>query len=245
MSERTTIVEADIHTQEAERDADLRVLSGLRSLSESVPGSFFLVTGSYAIEGLTHTPLEHDDLDGNIFTPNMGMSLARTANLIENLGVRGRRFTLYKRTDDRLEYDVVTPAYNQGAKRLEIQFVDYQAITMTPTTVDFSVLGKDGRVSHVPSVLFPATETQGAEVTLRAKSCAYLIATWAIRISGAAESQKRAVRPSDIEHLRMLLKGDYSPQEVVTAIQTHVQAPSDIDANGVFSAAIGICQQTS
>lgn len=202
-----------------ERDIDIYTLSSINSIINAAPGMLFILTGSYAIEALTGNKMVHNDMDANIFTANIGQDLPRAAVLIDELGGPKNRLHLAKKTADRLEY-LTRPNSKQIPPRgLEIQFVE-------------SVM--------VPTILAKLADSSGNEFVFRVKSLPYLIATWAIRISGSAYDPKRPVRDSDLEHLKLLLTGKYNHNDIISAMRHHPQMPKNISEEKVFDQALTV-----
>ena len=232
MSIRKEEVRETPHLVNTERDFDIHTLAHVSNFVDCI-GSNFVVTGSYAVEALTNTPLVHGDMDGNVFTDDMGRDLPLIATQFEKQG----NFVLQKRTDNRLEYDVGLEADITTPRRLEIQFVEIDNVERDGG-LEFKLKGQSNH--SVPTVSVPFKDSNGHESLLRVKSLPYLIATWAIRISGSAQNSKRPVRGSDLDHLRLLLTGDYEYEDVISAMNKHPQMSSDLTENNVLKQVIQI-----
>jgi len=208
-------------------DFDMHTLDEVSRLVEMLPGSRLVVTGSYAVEALTGVSLPHDDIDANVFTDNLISSLPQVATKLERLG----NFNSHIRTDSRLEYHVNSEDGSFSPRRLEIQFLETDEVNEDDSLV-FTL--KDTNFA-VPIVKLPIIDSAGNKSVHRVKSLPYLIATWAIRISGAAEKQKREVRDSDLDHLRLLLAGVYTQEDVILAMSKHPQMPNEMSETNVLS----------
>lgn len=212
------------------RDMDLKLLSSINDQLDSIGAVQLVVTGSYAIEALTNHQLKHEDVDANVFAPNLSIAISKVATTIENLSVPGLKLQLFKSVDDRLEYDVLPE--QAEPRRFELQFVEAESVEGSPN--DFRL--RDGGVVLI--VLVPLKNSKRQEYMFRVKSLPYVIATWAIRISGAAESPKRDIKESDLEHLRLLLSGNFQKEEVFSVMTHHPQMPKNISESEVFNRAI-------
>jgi len=212
------------------RDIDLNTLSAVSSQIETLEGVYCVVTGSYAIEALVERPLNHEDMDVNVFTLSPLADISRVASLLERLSVPGLKFQLFKQTDDRLEYDVLPEQAN--SRRLEMQFVEAKYVERS--TVDFRL--SSGGI--VPTVILPLIDSKGQEYSFRVKSLPYSIATWIIRISGTVENPKREIKESDLGHLRLLLSGSYKEEDVFLAMGNHPQMPANMSESEVFNRAM-------
>jgi len=215
-----------------EKDFDIHTLTDVGIIVDEIPGSNFVVTGSYAVEALTGVPLSHNDMDSNVFTKNMWRDLPQIAT---QLGEQ-ENFVLFTRTVDRLEYDVRNKSDLVTPRRLEIQFVEI-ADVIREDSFKFVLRGSK---HSVPTVKAPLIDSTGQESFLLVKSLPYQIATWAIRISGVAENPKREVRDTDLDHLRLLLTGDFTQEDIISIMNRHPQMPKDGDPNKTLTAALNL-----
>lgn len=223
---------------ERERDRDIHALSAISS-RVNVSGMHFILTGSYAIEALTGNRLQHDDIDANIFTPNPVQDIQKATILIKKLRIPENRFSLYKKTANRLEYDLEPVLEPIAPRRLEIQFVEVASVS-GDRLMEFSLKSKTKDPIKISTVLVPLKDSDENEFIFRVKSLPFAIATWAIRISGFAHSPKRPVRPTDLEQFRLLLTKEYSRDEVALAMKYHPQMPKDITEDQVFERALAV-----
>lgn len=214
------------------RDIDLKLLASVSAQLDSVEGIQLVVTGSYAIEALTGHPLDHEDVDVNIFTPNTSEYIQKAASILDKLSVPEVKLQLFKQTGDRLEYDVLPE--QADSRRLEMQFVDAERVE--ESTADFRL--KNGGV--IPTVLVPLKNSKGQEYTFRVKSLPYSIATWVIRVSGAVENPKREIKESDLDHLRLLLSCTFRQEDVFAAMSHHPQMPKCLSGSSIFGQALEI-----
>ncbi len=213
------------------RDKDLALASDVGKLLETKDGDFFVLTGSYAIEAVAKKPnIVHNDVDVNIFTADRGRSLAEAAHRLPLLNM-----DLVKSTESRLEYV-------RGGSLIELQFVQYDRARQTQSGVDFTLPAYDGHEATVPTLVETLHGTDAEAYRFRVKTPAYTIATWALRISGFAEAQKRSVRQSDINHFVLLIQLSYDRDGVIEAILHHPQAPDvrDVRAGDVLDAAVEV-----
>lgn len=219
-----------------ERNRDIHALSVVNSKIDA-SGIHFILTGSYAIEALTGNRLQHDDMDANIFTTNLAQDLQRAALLIEELGISESRFSLYKKTADRLEYDLQPALEPVAPGRLEIQFVEVTGVS-GDQLMEFRLKSRTKDQVKIFTVLASLKDSNENEFIFRVKSLPFTIATWAIRISGFAHSPKRSVRDSDLEQFKLLLATEYSHDEVILAMKYHPQMPENITEDQVFEQAL-------
>lgn len=197
-----------------QRDADIHTLSAVNTKLGVNSDLRFVVTGSWSFEALTQAPLDHEDMDGNVIGSNSSLALERTAELMDGFKKGQGNFKLFKRTGDRLEYDIED-------RRLEIQFVE------------------DG-THKIPTATVQLRDSRNEVFDFLVKSLPYTIATWAIRLSGAAIDQKRAVRPTDIEAFKLLLTTKYDLDAVIYAMQDHPQMPKGIQGKEIFKRSLAI-----
>lgn len=186
---------------EREKGADILILSNVSTLVDQVPDCKFVLTGSYAIEALTGIKIYHEDIDANIYTPDINLYLPKIASHMESF----QNLKLYKKTQDRLEYDIVPDIHRVLSKKVEFQF----------------------HTGDAPTVMAPLLDSSENKFLFRVKSLPYVIATWSIRVSGQALNPKRELRNNDLEQFRSLLACKYSRDEVLEAIKNHPQMPRD------------------
>jgi len=211
------------------RDFDVRTLREVDRVVGGLSGSRLVVTGSYAVEMLTRVPLSHDDIDINVFTEDKATDLPQIAIKLESLD----SYRPYMQTDSGLGYFVGSRHGSFTPRRLEMQFVEVEEASEFASV--FTLKGTD---FAVPTVSLPLVDSAGSESIFRVKSLSFLIATWAIRISGAAEKQKRDVRASDVDHFRLLLTRDHDREDVLLAMSRHPQMPKGIPESKVLSDAL-------
>lgn len=222
-----------IATTETVKHADITTLSLVESIVDANPGSYLVLTGSYATEALTGAALHHADIDVNVFTPEIGRILPKIAGDIGQLDDQTKQFVPYVITPSRLEYDVFKKTHDP--RRLELQFVEYSGIEM----------GENGTISFhtdddnvvVPTVSMPIPSLPDYQSHFRVKSLPYLIATWVIRVSGGVTNEKRSVRDSDLEHLDLLMQQPFSLADVIACMNHHPQMPGDGIAMDLIHAA--------
>jgi len=226
-------IERVLSYEESRYLTDLQILARAHELIDNPSlGHFFVVTGSHAVQLLTGERLDHNDLDANVFVGS-GEALEQVAALMASVD----GFILWKRTDDRLEYDV--SGVGSGCpRRVELQFVGVDNFVVRDGlgSCRFVV----GTNSKGKEAIIPTTIVSVNDFTFRVKTLPYLIATWVIRVSGLALNPKRAVRASDIEHLGLLLRQDYSYDEVMLAMEHHPQMPKDHSEKEIFQKALRI-----
>ncbi len=218
--------------------ADLRLFAMIHNLLDEPPlGRFFVVTGSHAVQLLTGEELYHNDLDANMFVRS-GMALDQVERLISLVNQdSSTSFTLLKKTDDRLEYDVVS-LENDRPRRVELQIISIDRWTRRELKDYYDLVV--GINSSGREVIVPITAVSKSGFIFRVKTLPYLIATWVIRLSGLALNPKRAIRDSDIEHIRLLLEQGYSYDEVVAAMRCHPQMPSNYSEEEIFQRAMEV-----
>lgn len=210
------------------RDTDLGIASGLSTQITNEHGDFFVLTGSYSIDALTQAEIVHNDIDANIFTRDIPLALARASFVLKN----NSALQLTKQSASRLEY---AQEHSHGSTQVELQFVEYASHIPDQTGINF-VLPNQQKPVIIPTVMSTMRETNGNEHTFRVKSLPFAIGTWALRISGAAQNQKREVRKTDVEHFLHLLNTPHDPKEVLRAIQYHPQMPEDSNPADVMNA---------
>lgn len=224
----TEIRDSDIHTL-----AEVNItLSQFRELS-------FLVTGSYAIEALTQTPINHQDMDANVLATVLPVAKTTALTSLSS----SQRLQLYKQTPDRLEYDVFTTGQSSKPRRLEIHFTETAPLSQATQPGTFTLKDSNPKISQVSLVDASLRDSAGADHVFKVKSLAYSLATWAIRISGAAQNQLRQVRDSDLELFQLLLSQNFSSQDVYSAIEHHPQMPENLMPEEIFQAAQDILKR--
>lgn len=220
----------EISLSERSRDLDIMVLSAINFSLEADTEMRFVLTGSHAIEALTGNKLDHDDIDANIFTTSLKANVPRVAELVGELSVRGTNLSLFKETEDRLEFDILPNQAN--SRRLEIQFAE---VSKTAEPIENFDLKNGGKI---PTIIVPIKDSKGHEFLFRVKSLPYSIATWAIRISGFARNSKRSLKESDLIHLKLLMTAGFREEDVFTAMNEHPQMPRDMSVIQVFHEAV-------
>ena len=217
-----------------QRDSDIQILLSANSAFESIPGSHFVLTGSYAVETLTGVTVNHNDMDANVLTDNLKRDLPLAVSALAGK----KNFVPFRRTGTRLEYDVLSQSLPLAPRRLELQFIEVVGLVKIGDKLEFFLKPDDnGKYARVPTVTFPLLDSYGRENLFRIKSLPYAIATWAIRISGFAKNQKRSIEDRDLNHLRLLLNAGYDEEEVIRAINNHPQAPNGLSANYILDKA--------
>jgi len=216
--------------QEFRRDNDILILSSIRKTIDEEPETNFILTGSYAVEALTQSPVEHHDIDGNIFSTDLVRARSRLLELNHHIVVDG---------DNRVEFDVPPPEADLPTRRVEICLVKTISVPGDNSS-GFYLENPSGEPFIVPTELASLVSSRGDEYLFRVKSLPYAIATWMIRISGIASNQKRNIRPSDISHLALLLKRNYRYDDVVMNMRNHPQMPPNISEITVFEKALAL-----
>ena len=211
------------------RDFDLDLLARMSPAVDQLPQlTNLIVTGSYAIEALTGSSVGHGDIDTNIFTKNIGVTLPQIASLL----AQRDGIALYKRCDNRLEYDV---SYEGSlSTRLEIQFVEFARKEKRGNLERFVLIDEDGNDSIVPIARITMFNSADKKLLLRVKSLPYAVATWVIRVSGIAKAPKRQVTERDWGHLRLLVANCTEQEEILTAMDYHPQMPKGVLATEIL-----------
>lgn len=217
------------------REKDLEIAAGVAYDIGLVSDDKFVLTGSYSIDLLTGARVEHNDIDANIFTNNTPRALARVALLFKGRG----NFAQTKKTEGRLEY-----RYTDGDRvgQFELQIVQYSDVhEHTDGSINFVLPGENPK----REVIVPTVQQQveinsnsGETYTFNVKSLPFAIATWALRISGAALNQKRQVRQTDIDHFVYLLNTPHSDEAVRIALQHHPQMPNEANPDEIIGSAL-------
>lgn len=218
----------------SERDFDIHVLSTVSLTIGTVSGVTFVLTGSYAVEALTGYPLQHNDFDANIFTPEISRDLPLVALALSNSNVLADVvLQCCKRTDDRLEYEARLKS-QISSKKLELQFVEVEK-PENEGSLEFTLKSEFGKsVSKVSLTPVSLRDSNGRDHEFLVKSLPYVIATWVIRISGFARNPKRPIEDRDLEALQLLLGQDYNYYDVIWAMKHHPQRPEDKDEGQIF-----------
>lgn len=220
------------------RDSDIHALAAINTALSRFRSMSFLVSGSYAIEALTQNPVDHVDMDANVFTADLLGAMSTTETVLNSFEIARGSLQLYKKTGDRLEYDVrMTEQPTQ--RRLEFHFVEATPSSSTHPQV-FILRDANPQISRVSLVEASLKDSVGKVFPFKVKSLAYSLATWALRISGVAQNQLRPVRQSDLECFGVLLTGVFSSEEIYSAIEHHPQAPKNSNPVEVFQVAKNI-----
>jgi hypothetical protein len=217
-----------------QRVADLAI-AGCAAEAVSSAEDFFVLTGSYSIEALTGGDVAHNDIDANVFTRDIPRAMASVGMQLGDCNVLPDALQVRNANPNRLEYDVQSPV---GRRALELQFVQFSDVQVHDNGIDFTLPGNGDREIVVPTVVRPLSALRGEPVNFLVKSIPFAIATWALRISGVAESQKRPVRQSDIRHFAFLLGSAHDTEEVVQVMERHPQMPDGPDAKAVLATAL-------
>lgn len=212
------------------RDGDIQLASRIQALLAGQGQDIFVLTGSYSIDALTGDTVSHNDVDTNIFTPDIPRSIARTGLLLSDV----QTIKPSKVTDTRLEYTYTGRTHES---QLELQFIEYDDVEGGLGEQRF-VLPSEGdhHAVWVPVVQKMLTTSSGVGHEFMVKSLPYAIATWALRISGAVTAQKRPVRQSDIDHFAFLLRAPHNVSKVIEAMDHHPQMPPGQNAADILSA---------
>lgn len=212
------------------RETDLQIAGHISDDINENNENYFILTGSYAVDLLTKTNIEHNDIDANVFTDNIQISIGKVGLILESYNNLSNTL----KTDTRLEY------INQdNARQLEIQFIEYEDSIKRKDGIDFVLSSQ--YVGHdvvVPSVLCETKINQSEYHKFAVKSLPFVIATWALRISGIALNQKREVRQSDVDHFKCLIDMPHNNEAVKVAIKNHPQAPAYLDPTDVLDCAL-------
>jgi hypothetical protein len=216
------------------REHDLSIAASARDAIDSKQ-DFFVLTGSYSIEALTKgEEVSHNDIDANVFTNDIPRSMAR-AGLVLAGGALLNAMRVENVKPNRLEYAIET---EKGTRDLEIQFIEYDNAVITNEEIRFRLNSKSGKEIIVPTVLATLDVNAAAEEEFRVKSLEFAVATWALRISGLALSQKRPVRQTDIDHFVFLAQASHSNEGVIESMRLHPQMPENESPRRVFEIAL-------
>jgi hypothetical protein len=221
---------------DTERDTDLNAARRARDVVEAEQDDFLILTGSYSIEALTNGNISHNDVDTNVFTKNVPRAIARVGLQLSTPDILPGSSPIKGTRADRLEYDIQGPASDN--RKLELQFVEIEDVDEHEDGADFWLPSRDGREIVVPTVNHTLQRDNGESLNFRVKTLPFTIATWALRISGVAEAQKRAVRQTDIDHFAFLANSPHETDEVVEAMQRHPQMPADHSAHDALEIAL-------
>lgn len=196
---------------------------------------FFILTGSYSIEALTGGNIAHNDVDANVFTPNIPRAMARVGLLLDTSGIIPHLTRLEATKPNRLEYR----AHSDGTQRdVELQFIEFKEVRDSTDGLDFVLHNESDRKVVVPVVKRPLETVSGESVDFYVKSLPFAIATWALRISNVAEAQKRAVRQTDIDHFKFLVDAPHDTEKVIWAMERHPQMPANYVARDALAIAL-------
>lgn len=219
-----------------QRDTDLLTLDIVKNELSQSPGINFVVSGSYAIEALTGTAIEHNDMDTNVFADKLTQAMIIAPALLSKHQPDKMGFLLHKQTDDRLEYDVRrTSQSSSHTRRLEIHLVEATKVGMNVFNLNDE---RKNKISQVTLVEAEMKDSNGKVYLFQVKSLAYSLATWALRISDMATSQIRSVRDSDLEYFSLLLKQGATLSDVIYAMRLHPQMPDRVDPENIYKSAL-------
>lgn len=207
-------------------------------------GTHLVVTGSYGIHAVTgNGGVTHNDIDLNLCTPEGRDNASTVTAIAHRLGESFGSIGGVSSDDSEADSFVYTIATPQGDRRVELGVRYYGEASVTPGGVLLrSTLG--GRQIIVPLVVRTLVSATG-ETTILAKSLEFAIATWALRISGQVDRQKRTIRPTDVAHYLILQAVKYDRQTVEELICSHPQAPPSIDPDKVLTLAEQYIQEGS
>lgn len=198
------------------RDLDLSLASSVKNCLMPNNGDFLVLTGSYSIEAVTNAPsISHNDIDMNVFTDNVDKSQASAIQKINGLGL-----SPINQSQSRLEYE-------RGGSLVELEFVLYHEISQGEEGPTFKLPNENGHEVFVPTTQATLLDTNGGSHDFYVKTLSFALATWALRISGVVEAQKRAVRQSDEDHFKVLLQAPHDRRLVLEAITQHPQMPAN------------------
>jgi len=215
------------------KNEDIRVLCDLNEAINRIPGSTFILTGSYGIEAVTGISIFfHNDIDTNVFVPNLPCGLEKIKSLLD----KTPQFSLLKATDERLEYQ--TGSRN---RRVEMKLMEIVGERKEMNEVVFIVRNGEG-VFEVPITIGVIMDTLDNRYKFRVKTLDFQVATWALRVSGMATSPQREVRVSDLENFKVLLAGHYNIERVYRFIQNHPQNRNRFPGNVIFARALQCLQ---
>lgn len=212
------------------RDLDLSLASSVKNCLMPNNGDFLVLTGSYSIEAVTNAPsISHNDIDMNVFTDNVDNSQASAIQKINGLGL-----SPINQSQSRLEYE-------RGGSLVELEFVLYHEISQGEEGPTFKLADKNGHEVYVSTTQATILDNEGRSHCFNVKTLPFALATWALRISGVVETQKRPVRQTDVDHFGILLQTPHDRKLVIEAIAQHPQMPlsSRGSADMVLNLALG------
>ncbi len=141
---------------------------------------------------------------------------------------------MYKKTKDRLEYDIHAARHVNKIRRLELHF--FKTVKIIKHGKDVVIFTKKDRHTYkIPTTTSHLYNALGQPYTFRVKTLSYMIATWIIRISGAATNTKRMIAPRDIKNLKALRSMNYRTKEIIAEMAQHPQMPTNVDADKLFN----------
>jgi len=225
-----------LHPTDSERNCDIHTLSAVNTKLDGIDDMYYVLTGSYAIEALTQQRFRHGDIDSNIFTKDIFEAKRRAVKIFEGLVLSEGILEPYREAESSLWYMLKPNDRHLTPKRLELQFVEYRLTQDSPAV--FSLEGPEDKFFRVPTTIVSLKDSDNRSFDFRVKSLSYLIASWALRISGMAEDQKRAVVASDLDNLGYLLRVGYEYNEVIEAIRSHPQMPKNSSEALIFKNAL-------
>lgn len=221
-----------------QRDQNIMIINQVSCRLSEDPRLRFVVSGSYSIEVLTHQDgIVHNDIDSDVFTEDLPIAIAAIPSLLSQQNILGMDFSLYKLTSDRIEYDVQTNVENADCpkSRLEIHVIGAESVEGASIILRDS---RSQRLSRVDLVESKLVDSKGNSSIIIVKSLAYSVASWALRISDAAQNQLRPVRQSDIDNFLLLLKQKVNIVEVLIAMENHPQMPRGVNAQDIYQSAL-------
>ncbi len=221
-----------------QKDRDILIIDQVQNRLSEDTMLRFVISGSYSIESLTHQHcIAHNDIDSDVFTEDISTTMAIIPALLVRRHTTDIDFSLYKITSDRIEYDVSTNQETPDCpkSRLEIHVIPAYKIEKKSIILNDSNGQRLFKVDLTEAELIDST---GKSSKILVKSLAYSIATWALRISDAAQNQLRPVKQSDIESFLMLLNQRFKLTEVLAAMESHPQMPVGAIAQEIYISAL-------
>lgn len=219
-----------IEIDSSHRDADLSLASSISNCFSPDESEFLLLTGSYSIEAITGAAnIKHNDLDMNVFTNNVSESKTNAIKSLNSLGLSQR-----DQTQSGLEYEY-------SGSLIELEFVHYDEVNHGIEGPTFKLADKNGHEVYVSTTQATILDNEGRSHCFNVKTLPFALATWALRISGVVETQKRPVRQTDVDHFGILLQTPHDRKLVIEAIAQHPQMPlsSRGSADMVLNLALG------
>jgi len=206
-----------------QRDSSIKAARTIKQCVDERTPHTLILTGSYSIDALTGGNVTHNDIDTNVF-----FYAANSGAVDDTAGLLGGSLPInkiLKQTTDRLEYEIIT---DSGLEIAEFQFVPYDAYIAKEGLEKFILSGKNeiGHNIEVPVTEASLIDSQGEPEAFRVKTLDYAIATWAIRISGIIDVQKRPVRQTDIDHFTLLYSQPHSTNLLYETMLNHPQMTS-------------------